>query len=116
MFLIDILINNDRNEDNWSVIKFKKENFYKLAPIYDCGNYFYVKTLDDRIKTILGSEEKLYSNATNGTTAYKDDNSTRLLINKTLKLDNNDLYMARKKIVNNIKDHFDKIKSFIYSI
>ena len=36
--IIDMLINNnDRNEDNWGVIKYKKENEYKLAPIYDCA-------------------------------------------------------------------------------
>ena len=37
--LIDMLINNnDRNEDNWGVIKYKKENCYTMSPVFDCGN------------------------------------------------------------------------------
>ena len=34
--IVDILINNnDRNEDNWGVIKNKSESKYSLAPVYD---------------------------------------------------------------------------------
>ena len=68
--LIDMLINNnDRNEDNWGVIKDKKNNTYRLSPIYDCGNCFYGKTSEERIKEILSDEEKLTSSALNGITA-----------------------------------------------
>ena len=73
--LIDVLINNnDRNEDNWGIIKYKKEDSYKLSPIYDCGNSFYGKTSDERIADIMSSEEKLMSSSLNGITAYEDDN------------------------------------------
>lgn len=77
--IIDMLINNnDRNEDNWGVIKFKKENECKLSPIYDCGNCFYGKTSEDRIDDILTNNDKLFSSAMNGVTAYEDDNGSRI--------------------------------------
>ncbi len=77
--LIDMLINNnDRNEDNWGVIKFKKENKYVLAPIYDCGNCFYGKTSEEWIIHILEDDNKLYSSALNGITAYEDDDEKRI--------------------------------------
>ena len=58
--VIDFLINNnDRNEDNWGVIKNINNNSYKLAPIYDCGNCFYSKTDDDRISSIMSDNNRL---------------------------------------------------------
>lgn len=85
--LIDMLINNnDRNEDNWGAIKFKKENKYILAPIYDCGNCFYGKTNEERIIDILSDESKLYSSAINGITAYEDDNEKRITAINILKI------------------------------
>ncbi len=54
VFIIDMLINNsDRNEDNWGAIKFKNTSTYKIAPVYGCGNSFYIKTIELRIKEIL---------------------------------------------------------------
>ena len=71
--IIDMLINNnDRNEDNWGVIKNKTDNTYQLSPVYDCGNCFYGKTSDERIKEIMSNKEKLLSSALNGITAYED--------------------------------------------
>lgn len=89
--VIDMLINNnDRNEDNWGVIKNKIDNTYKLAPIYDCGNCFYGKASDEKIANILADNEKLKSSATNGITAYEDDLEKRIPINKILELKNDD--------------------------
>ena len=77
--LIDMLINNnDRNEDNWGVIKYKNENCYKLAPIFDCGNCFYSKTSEDRLNEILNDETRLLSSSINGITAYETDDEKRI--------------------------------------
>ena len=96
--IIDMLINNnDRNEDNWGVIKYKKENEYKLAPIYDCGNCFYGKTSEERIEAIMSDSEKLYSSAINGITAYEDDEEKRISARDILKI-NNSVLKERKKV------------------
>jgi hypothetical protein len=115
--LIDMLINNnDRNEDNWGIIKYKKEDSYKLSPIYDCGNSFYGKTSDERIADIMSSEEKLMSSSLNGITAYEDDNEKRISnldIIKYVKKNNPDSITRVLKIVN---DNLEQIKEFINNI
>ena len=115
--LIDMLINNnDRNEDNWGIIKYKKEDSYKLSPIYDCGNSFYGKTSDERIADIMSSEEKLMSSSLNGITAYEDDNEKRISnldIIKYVKKNNPDSITRVLKIVN---DNLEQIKGFINNI
>ena len=115
--LIDMLINNnDRNEDNWGIIKYKKEDSYKLSPIYDCGNSFYGKTSDERIADIMSSEEKLMSSSLNGITAYEDDNEKRISnldIIKYVKKNNPDSITRVLKIVN---DNLEQIRIFINNI
>ena len=115
--LIDMLINNnDRNEDNWGVIKYKKEDLYKLAPIYDCGNCFYGKTSDEKIETIMSDVERLNSSAKNGITAYEDDNekeirNTEIII--YVKKYNSD---SIERVVNIVKAKMNDIKELIYNI
>lgn len=108
--IIDAIINNnDRNEDNWCVIKNKKTNEYTMAPIYDCGNSFYGKTSNERIAEILKDEEKLRSSALNGITAYEDDDENRISIIEIFKLNNDDLKNSISKVAKNIDRNFDKI-------
>lgn len=115
--IIDMLINNnDRNEDNWGVIKYKKENSYKLAPIYDCGNCFYGKTSDERIISILESQEKLMSSATNGITAYEDDDEKRISIRDILKNKDSCLKERMLYVSKLISEKFNEIEEFINSI
>lgn len=115
--LIDMLINNnDRNEDNWGVIKYKKEDLYKLAPIYDCGNCFYGKTSDEKIETIISDVERLNSSAKNGITAYEDDNEKEIRnteIIKYVKKYNSD---SIERVVNIVKAKMNDIKELIYNI
>lgn len=81
--IIDMLINNnDRNEDNWGVIRFRKEETYKMAPIYDCGNCFYGKTSDERIIEMLSDNDRLVSSAINGITAYEDDDEKKFRLQR----------------------------------
>ncbi|MBR4496957.1 MAG: hypothetical protein IKP12_07495 [Acholeplasmatales bacterium] len=115
--LIDMLINNnDRNEDNWGVIKYKKEDLYKLAPIYDCGNCFYGKTSDEKIEIIMSDVERLNSSAKNGITAYEDDNEKEIRnteIIKYVKKYNSD---SIERVVNIVKAKMNDIKELIYNI
>lgn len=115
--LIDMLINNnDRNEDNWGVIKFKKENKYVLAPVYDCGNCFYGKTSEERIESILGDESKLYSSAINGVTAYENDEEKRITAMNILKEIKENMPSTFVKVYNNIIGNLEKIEKLINDI
>lgn len=115
--VIDMLINNnDRNEDNWGVIKYKEQNRYKLSPIYDCGNCFYGKTSDERIKQILEDDKRLFSSAINGITAYEDDGGNAIRANQILLIDNPDLKQSIERVKKLINDNFDKIFNFINEI
>lgn len=115
--LIDMLINNnDRNEDNWGVIKFKQENKYVLAPIYDCGNCFYGKTSEERIESIIQDESKLYSSAINGITAYEDDEEKRITATNILKVIKENMPSTFIKVYNMIISNLEKIEKLIYDI
>ena len=115
--IIDMLINNnDRNEDNWGVIKNKINGSYRLSPIYDCGNCFYGKTSEERIEEIMASGEKLMSSALNGITAYEDDNEKRIRNEDILQIDNDDLKESVVRIYNLVSKKIDEITSFINDI
>jgi len=115
--LIDMLINNnDRNEDNWGVIKNKSENNYYLAPVYDCGNCFYSKTSEERIISILEDNNKLYSSAINGITAYEDDNEKRISAIDILKYIRKNKIETFKLVYNKMINHYSKIETFINQI
>lgn len=115
--VIDMLINNnDRNEDNWGVIKDKRNNTYRLAPIYDCGNCFYGKTSEERISEILLDETKLISSALNGITAYEDEEEKRIRNEDILKIDNVDLKKAIDRVYLLFLSKRNEIISFINSV
>ena len=115
--LIDMLINNnDRNEDNWGVIKYKKEDLYKLAPIYDCGNCFYGKTSDEKIETIISDVERLNSSAKNGITAYEDDNEKEIRNTEIIKYVKKYNSNSIERVVNIVKAKMNDIKELIYNI
>ena len=115
--LIDMLINNnDRNEDNWGVIKNKIDNSYCLSPIYDCGNCFYGKTSDERIKEIMSDKEKLFSSALNGITAYENNDEKRIRNEDIVKIDNQDLKDSIKRVSSLFECILNDIISFISDI
>lgn len=115
--IIDMLINNnDRNEDNWGVIRFRKEETYKMAPIYDCGNCFYGKTSDERIIEMLSDNDRLVSSAINGITAYEDDDEKRIPITKILDIVNQNNKESIFRVYSRINENMDKIKSLINDI
>ena len=108
--LIDMLINNnDRNEDNWGVIKNKLDNSYRLAPIFDCGNCFYGKTSDDRINEIMSDNNRLLSSSLDGITAYEDDSEKRIWNKNIVKIKNKDLEDAILRVEELVYHKFDEI-------
>ena len=59
MFIVDALIGNfDRHGGNWEFIK--RNNLYRIAPVYDNGSSLYPKlNTDDKLKAVLSSEEEI---------------------------------------------------------
>ena len=59
MFIVDALNGNfDRHGGNWGFIK--KDNKYKIAPVYDNGSSMYPKlNTDEKIKAVLESVEEI---------------------------------------------------------
>lgn len=115
--LIDLLINNnDRNEDNWGVIKFKKENQYMMSPVYDCGNCFYGKTSEERIEEIMADQEKLMSSALNGITAYEDNKERRILNKDILQYVKEYSPDSISRVIEKVNSNLLNIKNFINSI
>lgn len=115
--IVDLLINNnDRNEDNWGLIKNKKTGDYRFAPIYDCGNSFNGKSNEEKIAAMLSDPNRLASSVLNGVTAYENDEGTRITIAHFLKLDNEDLRDAVVTVYEKVARRFGDIEDFILSI
>lgn len=59
MFIVDALIGNfDRHGGNWGFIK--RDNQYRIAPVYDNGSSLYPKlNTDERLTAVLESEEEI---------------------------------------------------------
>ena len=106
----------NRNEDNWGVIKNIKENNYKLAPIYDCGNCFYSRTDDDRISLIMSDESRMIDSSINCITAYEDDEGNNIHFLDLLNSNNQDLMNSIDKILDILKYKKEEIYNFINSI
>ena len=115
--VIDLLIDNDsRHDGDWGVLKFRKENTYRMAPIYDNGNSFCGKHTDLKIASILSDEEKLMASSLNGFTAYENDNGERIRNDAFLGIDNPDLQAAIVSVYKKWVDSEPMIKDFIMSI
>lgn len=115
--IIDMLINNnDRNEDNWGVIKDRRNNAYRLAPIFDCGSCFYSKASDERCESILANNDRLLSSAINGITAYEDNKENRITNIEILKMQNSELKESIIRIRKLASSKMNEIENFINSI
>ena len=59
MFIVDALIGNfDRHGGNWGFIK--RDNKYRIAPVYDNGSSMYPKlNTDEKIAEVLASQEEI---------------------------------------------------------
>lgn len=114
MIVIDVLINNnDRNNGNWGLLY--KGGKHTLAPIFDNGAAFSNKFSDEKIKSILYSDEKMINSALNGTTIF-DYRGKKLTAKKILYFDNEYLKSSLFNLVPLISDKLYEIKSFIEQI
>lgn len=59
MFIVDALIGNfDRHGGNWGFIK--RDNKYRIAPVYDNGSSLYPKlNTDEKLAEVLASQEEI---------------------------------------------------------
>ncbi len=115
--LVDLLINNnDRNEDNWGVIKNKADGSYRFAPVYDCGNSFYGKSSEEKISAVLKDPQRLLASALNGVTAYESDEGDRITSSQFLESDSPELQKAVVKVYRKAALHLEEIKKLIFSL
>lgn len=114
--LVDILIgNNDRNSGNWGILR-NKETGDKIAPVFDNGGCFLSKVSDEKVSSILKSQE-LKNNAINTLTAYGTGNhqySAIKFLDRTK--DEPVMKQALIKIVPLIEKCSEDIKNFIDSL
>ena len=115
--VVDLIINNnDRNEDNWGVIKYKSENKYKLAPVFDCGNCFYGKASDERIRKILSEKDRLISSSLDIITVYENNDGNNITFRDMVKYNNQYLKKSFEKILKLFNSKMKDIEKFISTI
>ena len=113
--IIDGFINNnDRNSGNWGILRYL-DGSVSLAPIFDNGASFSTKISDNRIKSLLEDETKLMNSALNTVTGYNIDGKV-LQFRKLLKMEDEDIKKAIKRVVPIIQEHMDQIANMIYAI
>lgn len=115
MFIVDALIGNfDRHGGNWGFIK--RDNQYRIAPVYDNGSSLYPKlNTDERIKAVLASEDEINQRIYQFPTSHikvKNRKSSYFEVISSLQFE--DCNAALKRIVPRI--HFDRIHVLIDEI
>ena len=115
MFIVDALIGNfDRHGGNWGFIK--RDNQYRIAPVYDTGSSLYPKlNTDERIKAVLASEDEINQRIYQFPTSHikvKNRKSSYFEVISSLQFE--DCNAALKRIVPRI--HFDRIYTLIDEI
>lgn len=115
MFIVDALIGNfDRHGGNWGFIK--RDNQYRIAPVYDNGSSLYPKlNTDERIKAVLASEDEINQRIYQFPTSHikvKNRKSSYFEVISSLQFE--DCNAALKRIVPRI--HFDWIYTLIDEI
>lgn len=115
MFIVDALIGNfDRHGGNWGFIK--RDNQYRIAPVYDNGSSLYPKlNTDERIKAVLASEDEINQRIYQFPTSHikvKNRKSSYFEVISSLQFE--DCNAALKRIVPRI--HFDRIYTLIDEI
>lgn len=118
MIVIDYVINNnDRNKNNWGLLKEKETNEFSIAPVYDNGASFVSKHTDDKLSRLL-SDEKIFKNSVlNGMCYYTIDNKLVNFLNLFNELRNKglseELDNAIKRVIPKINSNWETIQDFI---
>ena len=121
MMVIDYIINNnDRNKNNWGLLKDNDSNSFIIAPVYDNGASFVSKHTDEKLERLLNDEKALENSVLNGMCYYTIDNKLVNFLNLFKGLRNNnlssDLDQAIERVKGKINDKWDEINNFIIDI
>ena len=121
MLVIDYIINNnDRNKNNWGLLKDNNTNSFVIAPVYDNGASFVSKHTDEKLERLLNDEKALDNSVLNGMCYYTIDNKLVNFLNLFKGLRNRDLSLdldqAIERVKANINNKWGEIKNFINDI
>lgn len=121
MIVIDCIINNnDRNKNNWGLLKNNTTYELTIAPIYDNGASFVSKHTDEKLEHLL-SDEKVFKNSVlNGMSYYTVNNKLMNFNNFFIELRNknldHDFIEAKQRVIPKVNEKWNDIVEFIESI
>ncbi len=106
--------NNDRNNGNWGILRNKSGDI--LSPIYDNGAAFSPNVPEKRIINKLNNLESLEKGIYDSVTAYSLDGKSSSKFVDLLKLDNDNLKNAIKRVVPLLQNKMVEICDMLSSI
>ena len=106
--------NNDRNNGNWGILRNKSGDV--LSPIYDNGAAFSPNVPEKRIINKLNNLESLEKGIYDSVTAYSLDSKSSSKFVDLLKLDNDNLKNAIKRVVPLLQNKMIEICDMLSSI
>lgn len=121
MIIIDCIINNnDRNKNNWGLLKDNTTNELSIAPVYDNGASFVSKHTDEKLERLLSNEKAFKNSVLNGMCYYTVNNKLLNFRNFFIELHNNnldhDFIEAKNRVLPKVKDKWNEIVKFIENI
>lgn len=121
MLIVDCLINNnDRNKNNWGLLKNNETGELTIAPVYDNGSSFVSKHTDEKLKRLLNDEKAFENSVLNGMCYYTIDHKLLNFKNffgllKEKRLDN-DLVEIANEVIPLIEKKMGEIIEFVNSL
>ena len=121
MLVIDALINNnDRNPNNWGLIKDLNTEKFMVAPIFDNGASFVSKHSDEKLKRIMDDPNRFKESVINGISHFTVNHRMVNFKNFFKQLENteikDELHRAFNRVVPKIEKHWKDITDFINNI
>lgn len=121
MVIIDCIINNnDRNKNNWGLLKNNETNELSIAPIYDNGASFVSKHTDEKLERLLSDEKAFKNSVLNGMSYYTVNNKLMNFNNFFIELHNKnldqDFVEAKKRVIPKVNEKWNDIVEFIENI
>ena len=121
MVIIDCIINNnDRNKNNWGLLKNNTSNELSIAPIYDNGASFVSKHTDEKLERLLSDEKAFKNSVLNGMSYYTVNNKLMNFNNFFIELHNKNLDQdfvgAKNRVIPKVNEKWNDIVEFIENI
>lgn len=121
MVIIDCIINNnDRNKNNWGLLKNNETNELSIAPIYDNGASFVSKHTDEKLERLLSDEKAFKNSVLNGMSYYTVNNKLMNFNNFFIELHNKnldqDFVEAKNRVIPKVNEKWNDIVEFIENI